>query len=151
MRVPAITIITSTNTRDFNIRLHIIHQYSEKKPPRFNMYSSLACRSFANNVIAIIPQTWWVLLVMRLHAMLYISTNLSIIHSRRSNAIMGILPKMMYNRTTMIAPAHRLRSPSTKLVVGFTQPALLEVATTPVTLPEGQGKHFGDTLLMSSE
>ena len=85
---------------------------------------------------------------MRLHVMLCISTHLSIIHSRRSNAIRGILPKMMYNRTTMIAPAHRLlRSPSTELVVGFTQPALLKVATSPVTLPEGQGKHFGDTLL----
>ena len=149
MRVPAITkmatkITTSTNTRGFNIRLNIIHQYSKEKPPCFNISSSLACRSFAN-AIAIILQTWWVL-VMILHAMLHISTHFSTIHRRRSNAIMGILPKMVYN-ITMIAPAHRLRSPSTKLVVGFTQPALLEVATTPVTLPKGQGKHLEDPLL----
>jgi hypothetical protein len=50
-------------------------------------------------------------------------------------------------KTTKIAPAHKLRRPRTKLVVGFTHPALVEVADTPVTDPEGHGKQLEDPLL----
>lgn len=150
-RVAVITIMTTKITttrkmRGFKIRLNITHKYvREQYPLRFNISSSSACRCFASLLARMMLQTRWVLTI-RLKTMLFTAKHLSTIQRRRSIAITGIRPKLIY-RTTIIAPASKLRRPSTKLVAGFTHPALVEVAVTPVTDLEGHGKQREDPLL----